>query len=237
MVTSVLFGEIFKVHESLEAWHRVTLEADGYEGWIENASLAILEASACQVLRQQKPFYAVDSIVRIENKSRRFPIYFGSTIYRSAKGCCTAGDEEFAFEGKVHLPETLDVSLILEMATRFLETPYLWGGRTTFGTDCSGMVQTLFRIAGYSLPRDASLQAKQGNAVDWHDRQPGDLAFFSSANGRITHVGILAANDGLIHATSVGGSKVRNDKLSEHGIINAETGIITHPLAFIRRMI
>jgi cell wall-associated NlpC family hydrolase len=117
-------------------------------------------------------------------------------------------------------------------ATRFLNTPYLWGGRSVFGVDCSGFTQMVFRFFNIPLLRDAYLQASQGEVIGFlQEARCGDLAFFDNAEGRITHVGILLNAHEIIHSSG----QVRIDKIDNAGIVNTDSGARTHQLRIIKR--
>jgi gamma-D-glutamyl-L-lysine dipeptidyl-peptidase len=127
-----------------------------------------------------------------------------------------------------------DGSRILRSAKEWWNAPYLWGGKTIFGVDCSGFVQTVFKTFGIKLLRDAYQQAEQGSLInDLSKAREGDLAFFKNENGKVIHVGILMDKENIIHASG----KVRADKIDDEGIINSETGKRTHWLHSIKRII
>jgi cell wall-associated NlpC family hydrolase len=116
---------------------------------------------------------------------------------------------------------------------KYLNAPYLWGGKSPFGIDCSGFTQMVFKINGYKLLRDAAYQAKQGKAVKWPDVRLGDLAFFANPEGKIVHVGMVMPDSKIIHASG----KVRIDHLMEEGIQHADSKVITHTLDSFRRIL
>ena len=121
---------------------------------------------------------------------------------------------------------------LVEFSSTFLGAPYLWGGKTPFGVDCSGFIQIIFRLCGTKLPRDASQQAELGKDVTLNKYQPTDLAFFKNKEGKITHVGMLLDDMKIIHAHG----EVRIDKIDDRGILNVDTSEYSHDLAFIKRV-
>ena len=119
------------------------------------------------------------------------------------------------------------------IALRYLNAPYVWGGKSPVGIDCSGFVQMVFKICGYPLLRDSSQQALQGRAVEADERRPGDLVFFRNAKGKLNHVGIALDQGRIIHASG----KVRIDTLTTSGIVDAETSQLTHSFSHVRRVL
>mgnify|MGYP003978580471 FL=1 len=120
---------------------------------------------------------------------------------------------------------------ITENAMMYLNSPYLWGGRTPFGIDCSGFTQMVYRLQGIDLPRDAYQQAEVGTTLSFvEESEAGDLAFFDNAEGKVIHVGIILDNNHIIHASG----KVRIDRIDQQGIFNKEEGKHTHKLRLIK---
>ena len=124
--------------------------------------------------------------------------------------------------------------IIIFSALQMLNIPYLWGGRSSFGIDCSGLVQTSFKVAGIKLPRDASEQSKCGDLVySIVDSKAGDLAFFENENGKIVHTGILISQDKIIHSSGY----VRTDVIDKVGIFDLTTHEYSHKLHSIKRIV
>lgn len=222
MVSSLLFGETCSLLAEKEDWIEVACNHDGYKGWIPFNYLTPNKPEHAHWNRKVSVHGAV-----MQNSSGRIDLSPGSIMPTDLEFEVKGNYFRFS-DARVFEPENLDAA---GLSTLFLHTPYLWGGRSVWGIDCSGLVQVVFGILGKKLPRDASQQAHEGNQVSFADKQSGDLAFFEK-NGKITHVGIVLSNGRIIHASG----KVRIDELVETGIKHVETEQISHILSCIKRV-
>lgn len=236
MVSQLLFGESYEIIDELKGWQLVKVTHDGYEGWIDKKQ-SLPPEFIQGVDTNSKTIHAVtDVFAPAYRNGDETPLRLckGSVLPQFRKGKFTLGGHEYRFEGDTFIiPETPQPELIITTAITYLNAPYLWGGRSPFGIDCSGFTQMVFRLCGIALKRDAALQAQQGEMISFiNEAQPGDLAFFENPVGNITHTGILTENGRIIHASGY----VRIDSIDHNGIFNAETGKYTHTLRIIKRM-
>jgi gamma-D-glutamyl-L-lysine dipeptidyl-peptidase len=223
MVSQILYGELLEIIEQVNDWSRVRLMDDHYIGWCTTKMLHILNEEEWHLYIQSSVYITAETIGFYTTKTGKMRLPAGSRL-RSLYINLT--------------PSTIPDRKIIELnpsqvARRFLHAPYLWGGKSILGMDCSGLVQVVFQILGTVLPRDAKDQACQGVVVSSVDEaKPGDLAFFENENHSIIHVGIVSDSHQLIHASG----EVRLDQLDQQGIFNKTTGTYTHFLAAIKRV-
>ena len=234
MVTQVLFGEHLKVLEKRKKWSKIRIHFDNYEGYIDNKQFLQISEDYYNELSNQSPVYAGEMIDYIvDNNNKLSTLVIGSNLPFYNDKTLQILDTSFQYEGGVYKDE-LAKSEIVHKAYLFLNAPYLWGGKTPFGTDCSGFTQMVYKICGYSLKRDASQQATQGEVLSFiEESEPGDLAFFDNSEGVITHVGIIMNDYHIIHAHG----NVRIDRLDHTGIYNVDTKKHTHKLRVIKRVV
>lgn len=227
MVSQVLYGEHFKVLEKRKKWSYIRLSFDNYEGWIDNKQYHLLDVDSYTELENKEAKLSRDIVDFVTGADNNLiTVCLGSTI-SATKLLNHHFDGKLSY-GKVSKP------YLIETAIAYLNAPYLWGGRTPFGIDCSGFTQMVYKLCGYQLLRDASQQATQGEALSFiEESEPGDLAFFDNEEGHITHVGIIMQDNYIIHAHG----KVRIDRIDHSGIFNAEQRKHTHRLRVIKKII
>ncbi len=230
MVSQLLYGEraeILEIHD--ESWAKVRCEHDGYEGWCKIKQLFTISKKD---YAKGPKFLSVGLKDKLELEVGNIWLSTGSDIF-GLKEC------DAKFKGKRKRTEELECSksALINAAKCFLNTPYLWGGRSIMGIDCSGLVQISFKLCGMSLPRDAYQQAEHGHTVDFlQHAHAGDLAFFDNAEGHINHVGILVDNHNIIHATDTSG-RVVIDRIDQGGIISKSLRQRTHNLRVVTRLL
>lgn len=234
MVSQILFGEHFKVLENRNKWSRIRLAFDNYEGWVDNKQFEFIEEATYQQLSSELTHLAGELIDFATDDSQNFlSVSIGSNLPFYKEQNLMIGAKKFHYEGEV-FKNRLPKKQLIEVAFKFLNTPYLWGGKSPFGIDCSGFTQLVYKICGYQLMRDAKEQATQGQVLSFiEESEPGDLAFFDNSEGVITHVGIIMKDNYIIHAHG----KVRIDRIDHSGIFNVDSQTHTHKLRVIKKII
>ncbi|MGB0890999.1 MAG: NlpC/P60 family protein [Flavobacteriaceae bacterium] len=234
MVSQVLFGEHFKVLEKQKKWSRIRLQFDNYEGYIDNKQFEEITEDLYKQLSKEKHSYSgelIDFITDANNQLTTIPI--GSKLPFLSNNQLSINNSKFTFEGNI-FNNQLPKAEIIQKAFLFLNTPYLWGGKTPFGIDCSGFTQMVYKLCGYNILRDAKDQATQGEVLSFiEESEAGDLAFFDNEEGIITHVGIIMHDYHIIHAHG----KVRIDRLDHSGIYNIDSKKHTHKLRVIKKIL
>ncbi len=231
MVTQLLFGEVYEVLEETEKWIKIKTALDGYECWICRKQFTEISGKEFEAYKLNQFPLCADLIGRITNsKGESSTITIGTTLPFYRKDIFKIQNEKYTFKGAVVSKNEADV---VKYSLLYLNAPYLWGGRSLFGIDCSGLSQIVYSLCGYRIPRDAYQQAEEGINVEFVElTEPGDLAFFDNEEGKITHVGIVTEPGKIIHASG----KVRIDSLDQQGIFNKELGKYTHKLRVIKRI-
>jgi hypothetical protein len=238
MVTQILYGEHFEVIEYLPGWQHVKLSFDGYEGWIDQKMGTPLTQKEFEKL--QKASWAVTSdiftLVPVA-RDQNLMLVAGSTLpfWRPYLRQFKLDNQVFRLSGNVSTMKFKDIRhFIVNQALKYFNAPYLWGGRSPFGIDCSGFTQIIYKTAGIPIPRDATDQVKIGTTLSFvEETKPGDLAFFDDEEGKIVHVGIIWNKNKIIHASG----KVRIDNIDQYGIFNIDTKRYTHKLRVMKKIL
>jgi cell wall-associated NlpC family hydrolase len=227
VVSQLLFGESLDIlEEEKDGWIKVVCHYDGYEGWITKSHVHEAEMPANTTFSANWSNTA---------KQNGLPLQLPFGCVLPAENAFSTATFQFDFTDiERSAAQAFQPSTFLQLARLFLNTPYQWGGKSVFGIDCSGYVQQVLKCFGIKMLRDAYLQAEQGTAIGFlQEAKLGDLAFFDNAEGRITHVGFMLNDHEIIHSSG----KVRIDRIDTQGIVNSDTGLRTHQLRIIKRII
>lgn len=227
IVTQLFFGEAVRIIDSHHQWIKTENLHDNYQGWVDRKQLLALGETEVNFTSYQNGYQQEEELI-ITSLWGEQKVIKGSPIL-SLSPSFKIGNYNFDWVEKT--PSRSNKSIV-DIALSYLNVPYLWGGRSGFGIDCSGLSQTVYHQANISIHRDASQQVLQGKEIPFVEQQPGDLAFFESAtSGKITHVGIILPEEKIIHAHG----RVRIDKLDKKGIYNEKEDYYSHRLYNIKR--
>jgi gamma-D-glutamyl-L-lysine dipeptidyl-peptidase len=238
MVNQILFGEHFYIHEiKEEEWIKIELVSDAYQGWVNFKQFRFISELEFNSITKNNGKIVSDIISTIsDSEFGDLQIPFGARLPNMDKNSFKIQNRNFEFKGNSITVNhsTPNRTKILATAKHFMNAPYLWGGKSILGLDCSGFTQLVFAAHGLQLKRDASQQAEQGQPLSFvEEAQTGDLAFFDNEEGKIIHVGIMLDNSTIIHASG----QVRIDKIDHYGIFHTEKKKYSHLLRVIKNMV
>lgn len=222
-VTQLLFGELIFVLEKNKNWLRINTFSDDYEGWIDEKQISYLSEEAFKTWGKEQQ--VITKPTKLNSSIGKLSLPVGAFVSKSTPTQFTIGLD--VFTGNYHFKKTV----LIPFAKSYLNTPYLWGGKSNFGIDCSGFTQIVFRSQGIELPRDASQQVQFGTEISRSIAKARDVAFFTNDAGRVIHVGILLSKNKIIHASG----RVKIDKLDDQGIWSEELNAYSHTLHKIKR--
>lgn len=233
MVSQLLFGEVYTILDKKEGWYFIENTADTYKGWINDLQMELLLEPAKQAMIQTI-FPFVTAIGPNNNETVLLPVGAVLTNHslQNNRVCFTHQGHDYLVQTETLKPTYLSSEEAIALAKKFLNAPYLWGGKSAMGIDCSGFTQLFFKCMNIQLPRDAYQQASLGTDITFVEEiLPGDLVFFGDTPEKITHVGIGLGDNKILHAAG----KVRLDTLDSFGIFNAQINKHTHVLRTIKR--
>ncbi len=237
MITQLLFGEHFEVLEEHKNWVYINSAIDGYKSWIDRKQFLPISKDTFEQLYSSGYSCSSDLVGMITETTDNIslPVTIGARLPITKGKEFTIENKKYTFQGSVTTPGAKPRrSSIVEDSFIFLNSPYLWGGRSPFGIDCSGFAQLVYLLNGIKLHRDASQQVEQGETLDFpEEAKPGDLAFFDNEEGAITHVGIVLPDMQIIHASG----RVHIDKLDHLGIFSEERRNYTHNLRILKTLL
>ncbi len=217
--SQLIFGETANIIEESGEWLHIETRFDNYIGWVERKTVK-------EIAHPEEEFDITGGFHRlVKTDNNSLWVSTGSELHSGRIN----SKEEFL----IKINPELDEKNILTLAEQFLGSPYLWGGRTFMGIDCSGLIQVLYKAIGIPLPRNASQQVSEGQTVPFIEQaQPGDLAFFDNEEGEINHVGLIYNQSLILHASG----SVRIDKIDHQGIFNSHLDKYTHKLRVVKRV-
>ncbi len=237
MTSQLLFGDFFEVLEKEGAWHKIKIDYDGYECWVDEKQYMLISKETYEKL-QSAPMVCSNELIQVlSNTSHEniFPVVLGSSMPFISNGEFAVEDNSFALDGDIitgELPYKKEG--LVNTALQYLNAPYLWGGKSPLGIDCSGLTQLVYKLNGIKLPRDAWQQAEIGETLSFvEEAEPGDLAFFDNKEGHIVHVGVVMQDNKIIHASG----KVRIDSFDHQGIFKSDTNTYSHTLRLLKRIV
>ena len=230
-ISQVLFGEIYELLDQTADWYKIKTAHDNYEGWIHRKHHCSISAAEFENIKNNTSEISLELLGSVKNSSGKTfcNIPIGSSLPFFDRANFKINGTDYYFSGA---RSTQNKSKLSEYAKLYCNTPYLWGGRTPMGIDCSGFVQMTYKLCGISLPRDSWQQEQVGTRINsLAEAKENDLVFFGDET-KINHVGMLLDNKTVIHASG----KVKIEQIDEKGIIGNEEKDYTHFLKSVKRI-
>jgi gamma-D-glutamyl-L-lysine dipeptidyl-peptidase len=231
MLSQILFGEKYIIIEKSTKWIKIESLFDNYHGWIDTDHLQHSPVTG------NDPGFVINKSLQCNKKDKtRLVLEAGCEIYRPdfENKTFNIGEDIYNTIPEFNDSYVISKDSVPETAMKFINSPYIWGGRIPSGIDCSGLTQLAYKIHGITIPRDSWKQVDVGEDVNFVDEtKPGDLVFFDNENNLISHVGMILSRGLIIHASG----RVRIDTIDHYGIFKPEIGRYSHRLRMIKRII
>ena len=231
MLSQVLFGEKYFVTDKAGSWIKIETIFDSYPGWIDTAHI---QQSSYDGISNSRVLNR--SLLCYKNDKTKIVLEAGCEIFNPdfREKVFYVGKNQFLTRDDFNDNYITTTDSLSDTAMKYINSPYIWGGRIPSGIDCSGLTQLVYKIHGIPIPRDSWKQAETGRNIDFIDQsEPGDLVFFDNDRGKISHVGMILSKGLVIHASG----RVRIDSIDHQGIFKSEIGGYSHKLRTIRRIV
>lgn len=231
MLSQVLFGEKYDIVDKAGKWIKVETIFDKYQGWIDTDHLQNTPDE-----NSKKGSTLTRSLLCYKNDKTKIVLEAGCEVYNPDfdKKQFNIGKNLYSASDDFNSGYLATNDSLPDTALKFINSPYIWGGRIPSGIDCSGLTQLVYKIHGIPIPRDSWQQAEAGRSIDFiNETEPGDLVFFDNDRGRISHVGMIFSKGLVIHASG----RVRIDSIDHQGIFKPEINSYSHKLRTIRRIV
>lgn len=231
MLSQILFGEKYRILDQVDHWLKVVTEFDNFSGWIDKNHIqnSTDESNLPGIVLNR-------SLLCYKPDKTKMILEAGCDIYNPdfEKNTFIAGNNSYYAGGDFSKTFISSTESLSDTAMRFINSPYIWGGRIPSGLDCSGFTQLIYKIHGKPIPRNSWMQAEIGEVISFLDEtKPGDLVFFDDEQGKIAHVGMIISRGLVIHASGW----VRIDSIDHQGIYRQEIKGYSHRLRTIRRIV
>lgn len=231
MLSQVLFGEKYTVADKSGNWIKIETLFDNYKGWVDTDHLQhTIDKEDTEGIVLNK------SLLCFKNDKTKIVLEAGCEIFNPdyKNKQFAIGLNRYTTSDDFSADYTSSACSLADTALKFINSPYIWGGRIPSGIDCSGFTQLVYKVNGDPIPRDSWQQAETGRNIDFIDEaEPGDLVFFDNDRGKISHVGMILSKGLVIHASG----RVRIDSIDHQGIYKPETAKYSHHLRTIRRIL
>ncbi len=237
MVHQLLFGETFIIRQSIGSWKEIELTPGTFTGWVETGSVETFGESGFKEINKIQLAEHLLKVLKNNSEKENLFLLPGSEMPDFDRDFNTfhIGSNVYTLDSPIVECKIKDIrKRITEVSKYFLNTPFLWGGRSLFGMDAPGFVQLVYKLIGMALPRNLDQMVEQGALVPFQKKaQPGDLAFFEDTHGNIIHTGLILNHDSVIHASAV----VRIDAIDHQGIKSPTSSAYSHRLRIIKTLL